>query len=231
MRKWHQVYQTWYTALQPNVWWGKRLQYDRYLLCCFPHKNNVIWNCIWNNCLFTKRKELTFLQQIITIDETWVGDFEPELKSQNKIWKIKKSPRLQKFQHQASTVKQMMIMVYAYTDVIATYTVPYDHTVDQHVYVYPRKISRPKVQQMCSQMLDLVITPHNNTGPHIAMLVTTVFQECGREVLDHPLYSPDLSTSDYNLFPKLKKLRWEISFSDLIELFSAVTRDSVTQQK
>ncbi len=42
---------------------------------------------------------------IIAIDETWVHDFKPELKSQSEVWKEKNSARPQKLQCQASKVK------------------------------------------------------------------------------------------------------------------------------
>ncbi len=45
-----------------------------------------------------------------------------------------------------------------------------------------------------------------------------VFQEYGWEVLNHPLYSPDLSPLDYDLFPKLNEPLQGIYFSDLSEL-------------
>ncbi len=65
-------------------------------------------------------------------------------------------------------------------------------------------------------MLDHVIIFHDNTHPHIAMSVTTVFQEYGWEVLNHPLYSSDLSNPDYGVFPKLKEPLC-VRFSDLNE--------------
>ncbi len=91
-------------------------------------------------------------------------------------------------------VKQMMIMAYNYIGVIATCTVPHGHTVDQHEYVhFLCKILRPTIRQMYSRMLDHVIIVHGNACPHIATLVTTVFQEYNWEVLNHLPYSYNLS--------------------------------------
>ncbi len=42
-----------------------------------------------------KEKGMAFLQQIIAINETWVCNFEPKLKSQRAAWKGKNSPRPQ----------------------------------------------------------------------------------------------------------------------------------------
>ncbi len=86
-----------------------------------------------------------------------------------------------------------------------------------------RKILNHKARQTYSQMLNRVIVVHDNTRPHIATSVTTVFQEYDWEVLNHTLYSPDLSPLNYNLFPKRKEPLQGIRFSDLIELSSAMT--------
>lgn len=37
------------------------------------------------------------------------------------------------------------------------------------------------------------------------MAAITAIQNCGFQLLEHLTYSPDLATSDYYLFPKLKK--------------------------
>ncbi len=55
--------------------------------------------------------------------------------------------------------------------------------------------------------------------------VTTVFQENAWEVLNHSPYRPNLSSLDYDLFPKLTELLQGIRFSDLSELPKAVTQE------
>ncbi len=64
-----------------------------------------------------KKEEIAFLQRIIAIDEIWMRDFKPELKYQSEVLNRKNSPKPQQFRCLA---KQMMIMVYDYTGVIAT---------------------------------------------------------------------------------------------------------------
>ncbi len=76
------------------------------------------------------KQEIVFFTINNHYHETWVGDFKLELKCQREVWKGENSQRLQKFQHQAAKVKQMMVVADDYTGVIATYTVPYCHTVD-----------------------------------------------------------------------------------------------------
>ena len=58
--------------------------------------------------------------KVVAIDETWIRDFEPELKSQSSEWRGKGSPRPKKFKRAQSNVKQMMIFAYNYKGVIMT---------------------------------------------------------------------------------------------------------------
>jgi len=61
-----------------------------------------------------------FLNRIVAIDETWIRDFEPQLKFQSPQWKHATSPRPQKCRRQRSKVKFIMIMAYNKNGVIAT---------------------------------------------------------------------------------------------------------------
>ena len=44
----------------------------------------------------------------------------------------------------------------------------------------------------------------DNASPHKAKVVKELLESYHWEVLDHPPYTPDLSPSDFDLFPKLK---------------------------
>jgi len=70
-----------------------------------------------------------FLQNVVAIDETWIRDFEPELKSQSSEWRDKVSPRPKKFKRDQSNVKQMMIFAYDCEGVIMTDRLPSGTTV------------------------------------------------------------------------------------------------------
>ena len=69
-----------------------------------------------------------FLNRIVAIDETWIRDFEPELKSQSYQWKHSTS-RPKKCRRQQSKVKLMMIVASDKYGVIATDRVPPGSTV------------------------------------------------------------------------------------------------------
>ena len=65
-----------------------------------------------------------------------------------------------------------------------------------------RKILKNRPQLLLSGPLIL----HDNVHPRIADVLTKKFREYGWEVLPHAPYSPDMSPTDFNLFPKLKEL-------------------------
>ena len=63
------------------------------------------------------------LNNIITIDKTWVRAYEPELKHQSAEWRHAGSPRRQKFRQNASPVKLMVILAYGVQGVILCHMV------------------------------------------------------------------------------------------------------------
>jgi len=75
-----------------------------------------------------------FLYRTVAIDETWVRDFEPALKSQSNECRSPTSPRPKKFRRAHSKVKQMMIFVYDHRGIIMTDRVPCGTSVTAAYY-------------------------------------------------------------------------------------------------
>jgi len=50
-----------------------------------------------------------FLGHVITGDETWVYQYNPEMKQQSAQWKTANSPRPKKFRQSKSRVKTMLL--------------------------------------------------------------------------------------------------------------------------
>ena len=51
----------------------------------------------------------------------------------------------------------------------------------------------------------VVLVLHDNAPAYRALVTQKKLAYLGFQCLDHPTYSPDLATSDYHLFPGLKK--------------------------
>ena len=75
------------------------------------------------------------LNNIITIGETWVRAYEPELKRQSAEWRHEGSPRSQKFRQNPSPIKLMVGLAYDVQGVILCHFVPHGETVNVQYYV------------------------------------------------------------------------------------------------
>jgi len=166
-----------------------------------------------------------FLQKVVAIDETWIRDFEPELKSQSSEWRGKGSPRPKKFKRAQSNVKQMMIFVYDCTGVIMTDRVPSGTTVTAAYYrQFLQKLRRKMHANRPDLLENGVLILHDNARPHLGKDVRELLDGYSWEVLTHPPYSPDMSPPDFDLFPKLKINMCGVRFSTLENLSASVTR-------
>ena len=45
----------------------------------------------------------------------------------------------------------------------------------------------------------------DNAHAHMFVIAVATINDCGFELIQHPLYTPYLTPSDFHLFPKLKK--------------------------
>jgi len=97
------------------------------------NKSVDVWK-LHNNCCRFREEGNEFLQKVVATDETWIRDFEPELKSQPSEWRGKGTPRPKKFKRAQSNVKQMMIFAYDCKGVIMTDRVPSGTTVTAAYY-------------------------------------------------------------------------------------------------
>ena len=166
-----------------------------------------------------------FLHGIIAIDETWIRDYKPELKSQSSQWKSPSSPRPQKFRRAMSKVKLMMIFAYDYCGVIMTDRVPTGTTVNaQYYHNFLQNLRRKMHKNRPNALQCNIKILHDNARPHMGNLVTDLLDKYNWEVLPHAPYSPDLSPPDFDLFQKLKDPMRGIRFDSLDELSNTVTQ-------
>jgi len=162
---------------------------------------------------------------VVAIDETWIRDFEPELKSQSSEWRGKGSPRPKKFKRAQSNVEKMMIFAYDCKGVIMTDRVPSGTTVTAAYYCQFLQKLRRKMHANSPDLLENgVLILHDNARPHIGKVVRELLDRYSWEVLPHPPYSPDMSPPDFDLFTKLKINMRGVRFSTLEDLSASVTR-------
>ncbi|GBL91736.1 hypothetical protein AVEN_71375-1 [Araneus ventricosus] len=67
-----------------------------------------------------------------------------------------------------------------------------------------------------------VVLIHDNAHPHSSVVTQQLLEQFKRDVSDHPVYSPDLATSDFHLFPELKNSLGGQSFQKIEEIQSNI---------
>ncbi len=63
-----------------------------------------------------------------------------------------------------------------------------------------------------------ILLLHGNAHAHSAIKMQNLLRQCNQMMFEHPMYSPDLTFSDYHLFPELKKCHSGQHFADDTEL-------------
>ncbi|UYV72598.1 hypothetical protein LAZ67_10000001 [Cordylochernes scorpioides] len=73
-------------------------------------------------------------------------------------------------------------------------------------------------------LLNAGVSTNDNAPAHTAFLVTSYLTRIRVEVLPRPPYSPDMSPSDFFLFPKVKRCLKGHRFDDIPNIQRAVTK-------
>lgn len=171
---------------------------------------------------FTKNKN-DFLRRFITMDETWVYHYDPELRQQTAEWtepscSAPKQPKWSKSSKKIMAsifwdAKGILLVDYLQTGKTITGEY-YCNLLDQLDEKIREK--RPGLQKK------KVIFHHDNAPAHRGALATAKLVGLQYELLEHPPYSPDLAPSDFHLFPNLKRFLRGKRFSTDNEVITAV---------
>ena len=107
----------------------------------------------------------TLLNNVITIYETWVKGFEPELKRHSAEWRHEGSPRRQKCRQNSSPVKLLVILAYDVQGVILCHFVPHGGTVNAQYYAaylqnHLRRAVRRKRPQLQNDIFCMIMLLH-----------------------------------------------------------------------
>ena len=148
----------------------------------------------------------TFLERIVTGDETWVHHYTPETKRSSMQWKHVTSPSPRKFRVQRSAGKVMATVFWDIKGVLLLDFLERNHTVTgQHYSDQLEEQLHPSIRSKRRGLLSKgVMLQHDNARAHTANVTSSTITKLGWEVLVHPPYSPDLAPSDYHLFGPLK---------------------------
>lgn len=146
-----------------------------------------------------------FMHRIITGDETWIHQFEPENKRQSMQWRHVTSPPPRKFKTIPSTKKVMATVFWDFQGVLLIDFLPNGQTINANRYIMTLKRLKRAVRRKRPGLQDeQILLQHDNARPHAALRTQEAINKLGWTILPHPPYSPDLAPSDYHLFGKLK---------------------------
>ncbi|KAL4091658.1 hypothetical protein QTP88_026315 [Uroleucon formosanum] len=147
----------------------------------------------------------SFINNIITCDETWIFTYDPETKRQSMHWRTPTSPRMKKARMSKSKFKAMLIVFFDIKGIIFVEWVPSGQTVNQYYYKEVLIKLRERVRKKRPDLWKNGWVLHQDNAPaHSAFSIQRFLTEKKISVLQHPPYSPDLAPCDFFLFPKIK---------------------------
>ncbi len=176
--------------------------------------------------------EPELLNTIITMDETWTYQYDPELKAQSSEWLTPKAPRPVKCVRERAVGKVMLVTFF---DVSGMIHYEFFHrTITGELFVQVLQRLRESVlHRRGLQFLKDCSLHMDNASPHTALDTRKFLIQCGMKVIEHAPYSPDLAPSDFWLYPRLKKPLRGKRYENLRALKEAVRQEigSITSEE
>ncbi|UYV61541.1 hypothetical protein LAZ67_1005219 [Cordylochernes scorpioides] len=143
--------------------------------------------------------------RIVTGDESWVHHSTPETKRQSMVWKKPEESTPKKGKVSISAGKVMAIVFWDCKGVLLVDYLPPNTTVNAARYCEVLTKLRAAIKRKRPGILSRkVLLVLDNARPHAARTNQTLVENFKWEIFTHPPYSPDLSPSNFHLFPALK---------------------------
>uniref|UniRef100_UPI00358DDAE3 zinc finger CCCH domain-containing protein 10 isoform X2 n=1 Tax=Myxine glutinosa TaxID=7769 RepID=UPI00358DDAE3 len=142
--------------------------------------------------------------RLVTLDEAWIHHFDPGTKASVQ-WKLQSSPILKKAKVQLSSGKVLLSVFWDSQGIIMTDYLRHGKTVTEQYY--SDLLKKLRAQMECKRQGVLakgVQLLHDGTPSHTSVDAVRCAKDCGFEPVPFPPHSPDLTPSDYFLFPMLK---------------------------
>ena len=169
--------------------------------------NTTVLGCTWRNhcCRGTSRKG-TFLDFIVTTDETWVRYFTPESKRSSMQWRHAGSPKPKKAKTTFPSGKVMATIFWDSKGVLYVDFLTERRTINAEIYSAllegPVKTAIRKKRKRAQISVSFL---HDNARPHVAARTKDTFQKLKCNILPHPTYSPDLAPLHCHPFDPLNE--------------------------
>ena len=168
------------------------------------------------------------MERVITGDESWFFQYDPETKRQCLEWRSKGSPRPKKARMPKSKVKCMVVCFFDSLGIVHKGWVPAGQTVNQYYYKDILERLRKRVIWVRPNIATNWILHHNNAPAHApAFSVAQLLTSKGIMVMLQPPYSPDLTPCDF-LFQKAISAKKGHHFESTEDIQKSVTQALTT---
>ncbi|XP_033230224.1 uncharacterized protein LOC117181538 [Belonocnema kinseyi] len=145
------------------------------------------------DCLEQVENDPTLLDQVITDDDSWFFQYNPETKRQSSQWVSPHAPRPKKARMSKSKVKTMIITFFDSYRIVHKEFVPSGQTVNQGYYRLVLERLRKRVNRVRPDITRNRILHDDNTPCHTTLSVSQYLASKGIAVLYQPPYSSDIT--------------------------------------
>jgi histone-lysine N-methyltransferase SETMAR len=157
--------------------------------------------------------------RVITGDETWYFQYDPETKRKNMQWKTQNSPRPKKARMPRSRVKIMFVCFFDHKGIVHYEFISQGQTVNEQCYSEVlRRLWECVQRKRPGLWSDKWILHHDSAPAHNALRVREFLAKNSITKMDHSPYSSDLAPCDFWLFPELKNALKGQIFADLSDI-------------
>lgn len=149
------------------------------------------------------------VSDIVTGDETWIYQFDPENKRQSTVWIFPDEHPPTKVKRPRSVGKKMVATFFSKSGHVTTLPLEEQRTVTALWYTticLPKVFAKLQERRMKTR-LRRIILHHDNASAHAANLTIQFLESTEVKLMTHPPYSSDLAPCDYFRFPTVKRRR------------------------
>jgi len=158
------------------------------------------WRDVCLDLLDHLEREPEFFSRVITGDESWILEYDPETKRQSQEWHTANSPCPKKARMSKSKIKSMLICFFDSQGIVHKEFVPRGRTVNQTFYREVLESLRKRVARVRPGIERTWMLHHDNAPCHTAVSINEFLAEKNIPVVSQPpiLWIPVPVTSFYS---------------------------------
>ena len=147
-----------------------------------------------------------FFDSIVTGDESWIHHYDPLSQLKAKVWKRSGERTPTRLRQERSAEKMMMIIFWDKDGVLLTEYLSRGTTINGPYYAsIIERLRFVIVEKGHGKVSRGVLLLHDNTPIYKCNIVQAANRQASFIELNHSVYSPDISPSDYPLFSTMNK--------------------------